>query len=144
MVNRKCFFCDIQKQDDEKQIASNAHFVARYDDYPVKKGHALVFPKKHIESFFELTDKQVVAMYELITKVCGVINTKFNPNGFNIGLNEGKAAGQSIDHLHIHLIPRYIGDVADPMNGGIRNVFAGKGNYFKDLNWKHPDRKKYY
>ena len=106
------------------------NFFSRYDDFPVSKGHALVVPKKHIESFFDLKDDNMKELYKLIKKTCEKIREKFNPNGFNIGVNEGAAAGRTIDHLHIQIIPRYVGDVENP-KGGIRWIFPEKADYTK-------------
>lgn len=92
------------------------------------KGHAEIVPKAHIISFFDLNEKEVSSMYELIIKTKELISKKFNPDGFNIGLNEGEVAGRTVSHLHIHIIPRYKGDVENP-RGGIRNIIPSKGNY---------------
>ncbi|MDD2942834.1 MAG: HIT family protein [bacterium] len=102
-------------------IAENARFKAKYDQYPVSAGHALLIPKRHISSFFELNEEEILDFFELIRSVHKIILRKYSPQGFNIGINIGNAAGQTISHLHIHLIPRYTGDVDHP-EGGVRNI----------------------
>ncbi len=124
----KCFFCDIQLSSDDKKIVENNSFFSRFDDFPISPGHSEIISKKHIESFFDLTESELSEMYDLILKTRLVIEKRFRPDGYNIGINEGKAAGQTINHLHIHLIPRYIGDVDNP-RGGVRNIIKGKGDY---------------
>ncbi|MDP6670752.1 MAG: HIT domain-containing protein, partial [archaeon] len=85
----------------------------------------------HVDSFFDLSNEEIVAAYDLLKKCKTRLNEKFKPDAFNVGLNDGKAAGQTVFHLHIHLIPRYFGDVPDPV-GGVRNVIPEKGNYLKN------------
>ncbi|NMB48665.1 HIT family protein [Candidatus Kuenenbacteria bacterium] len=123
-----CLFCDKENKEKHKIILENDLFYARWDNFPVSNGHAEVVSKKHIVSFFELNNEEVLQMYDLIIKVKEIITDKFKQDGFNIGLNEGLAAGRTIHHLHIHIIPRYEGDVKNP-RGGIRNIIPGKGNY---------------
>jgi len=113
--------------EDTQKIVENEFFIARYDDFPVNKGHALVFPKAHVASFFSLTE--IVSFYSLMQHTKQVLDAEFSPDGYNIGINEGRAAGQTIDHFHCHLIPRYKGDCADPV-GGIRQIFPEKADYF--------------
>ena len=90
-----------------------------------------IIPKKHIDSFFKLTGPELSEMHDLIVKTKLVVDEKFHPDGFTIGINEGHASGQTIDHLHIHLIPRYTGDT-DNRRGGVRNVISGRGDYTQD------------
>lgn len=123
-----CFFCDIQTDVKEEKIVETDLFFARFDNFPVVQGHAEIVSKKHVESFFELTEQELSEMYSLITKTKQIIDKKFHPDGYNIGVNEGRTAGRTIDHLHIHLIPRYVGDVENP-RGGVRNIIPGKGDY---------------
>ncbi len=127
---KECYFCEIQKEG--KFILENEAFFAIYDDFPVSKGHSLLVVKKHIKSFFELKEKELKSFYESIKKLKKILQKEFNPDAFNIGINEGKVAGRTIDHLHIHLIPRYKGDVKNPV-GGVRNITPGKGDYTKFL-----------
>jgi len=111
-------------------MLENDLFYARWDNFPVSRGHAEIVPHRHVESFFELTEEECEAMFELLKSMKEVIQVRYRPDGFNIGINEGRAAGRTIDHLHIHLIPRYVGDVENPV-GGIRNIIPGKGDYLK-------------
>jgi len=138
---QKCFFCDIQKQKDNKRIIENKDFFSRYDDFPVSNGHAEIIPKSHISSIFELSTQQISGLFELLTETKKIIEKKFNPDGFNIGVNEGESAGQSVFHLHVHLIPRYKGDVKNP-RGGIRNIFSKNADYTPEAK-KIPSRKDY-
>ena len=127
-MEKECFFCDIQNKKDDKIIIDNQSFFSRYDDFPVTPGHCEIIAKKHTVSFFDLTKEQLIDFYELLQKTRFIIDDKFRPDSYNIGINEGEAAGRTIHHLHIHLIPRYKGDVKNP-RGGVRNVIPEKGNY---------------
>ncbi|MFC1723573.1 HIT family protein [Nanoarchaeota archaeon] len=138
----KCFFCGIQKEDDNNFITSNHHFFARYDDFPISPGHCEIAPFNHIDSLFDLDDVQLLNLYYLIFNVRAIIQQRYKPDGFNIGINEGKAAGRTQDHLHIHLIPRYHGDTPNP-TGGVRNIIPDKADYLLKVK-HHPLRKKYY
>jgi diadenosine tetraphosphate (Ap4A) HIT family hydrolase len=113
----RCPFCFTE---DSRIILSNSHAFAIYDAYPVSPGHSLIIPRRHISSFFEATSEEQSAFTELLKEMQQFIQYELNPDGFNIGINIGKAAGQTIMHLHIHLIPRFLGDMPDP-----REVFAG-------------------
>ena len=124
--NHPCFFCDNKTS----IILENDLFYARWDDYPVSEGHAEIVPKKHIESLFDLDEKEIKQMFDLLKAVKEIIDKKHNPDGYNIGINEGEAAGRTIHHLHIHIIPRYSGDVLNP-RGGVRNIIPDKGDYPK-------------
>jgi diadenosine tetraphosphate (Ap4A) HIT family hydrolase len=126
----KCLFCERDNKEEHKIILENELFYSRWCNFPVSKGHAHVVPKKHIESFFELTEEEVKAMYSLIKQTKEIID-KYNPDSYNIGINNGKEAGRSIPHLHIHIIPRYKGDTLHP-EGGIKNILP-KGNYIPEL-----------
>jgi diadenosine tetraphosphate (Ap4A) HIT family hydrolase len=109
----------------------NAHALAIYDGYPVSSGHTLIIPKRHIASFFELSREEQSAMLALLAEMRQLLQTERTPDGFNIGINDGAAAGQTVMHLHIHLIPRYTGDQPDP-RGGVRWIFPDKADY-----WTH-------
>lgn len=114
-----CLFCDFDKNE---YILENELAFVIYDKFPVNKGHALVIPKRHFESFFDITNEELLKINELIKKMKDILNLNYNPDGFNIGINIGKHAGQSIFHLHVHIIPRYKDDVKkDRLKGGIRN-----------------------
>lgn len=120
-MEHKCYFCDIQGNIDGLILENDAFFSA-YDKAPVNKGHALVISKQHVLSFFHFTSEQITQLYDFIKATKTEIDRQHRPDGYNIGVNDGKAAGRSIDHVHIHLIPRYAGDVENP-RGGIRNMF---------------------
>ena len=127
-MRKKCLFCDIQKINDDKIIIQNEDFFSRYDDSPVNPGHCIIISKEHIVSFFDLTSKQLQNFFKLISQTKEIIENKFHPDGYNIGINEGEAAGRTQHHLHIHLMPRYVGDVKNP-RGGVRNVIPEKADY---------------
>jgi diadenosine tetraphosphate (Ap4A) HIT family hydrolase len=116
-----CLFC----QDDgelNKILRENKTFYVRLDNFPAADGHVEIVPKRHVVSFFELTRHEVLDAYELIAAARDEIaRLTEEPHGYTIGVNEGEAAGRTIGHLHIHLIPRRLGDVEDP-RGGIRQV----------------------
>ena len=104
-------------------IAENAHAYARNDSNALCPGHVLIVPKRHVENFFDMTDQEHAAVTALLRSAHADIKARFQPDGFNIGVNIGKAGGQNRMHVHMHLIPRYLGDVADP-SGGVRCVLA--------------------
>jgi len=104
-------------------IAENEHAYARSDSNALCPGHVLIVPKRHVENFFDMTDQEHVAVSALLRSTHADIKARFQPDGFNIGVNIGKAAGQNRMHVHVHLIPRYAGDVPDP-SGGVRRVLA--------------------
>lgn len=105
--------------------------VTFFDRYPVSEGHTLVIPKRHIETFFEATKEEVAAMMEAVRNAKTKLDKDFSPYGYNIGANNGECAGQTVPHLHFHVIPRYKGDVKNP-RGGIRWVIPDKANYWID------------
>ncbi|MFC1741406.1 HIT family protein [Nanoarchaeota archaeon] len=125
---KKCFFCDAQSLDDGQIFLETYNFYARWDDIPVTRGHCEIAPRDHIDSFFGLSASQVTEMHGLAQQVKVIIDSEFAPDGYNIGINEGEAAGRTQHHLHMHVIPRYFGDVDEP-KGGVRNIIPGKGNY---------------
>ncbi len=124
--NADCPFCNPDSQ--RELILESATAYSIFDKFPVSKGHALIIPKKHCADYFELTFKEQSACWFMLNKLKEILKTKFNPGGFNIGININESAGQTINHVHIHLIPRYIGDVIDP-EGGIRSVIPDKRTY---------------
>ncbi len=128
MKKEICLFCDRNNVKKHSIIAQNELFYARWDNFPVSKGHSEIVPKKHIESFFDLNKNDLSLLFDLIKKTKEIVVDKYNPDAFNIGINEGVAAGRTIHHLHVHLIPRYKGDVKNPI-GGVRHVIPGKGFY---------------
>ncbi len=121
-----CPFCNLS-EDRVWQRTDKA--IAFYDNYPVSPGHALVIPKRHIATLMELPEQDLQEIWTLVAQVRNLLKEKFKPQGFNIGINEGKAAGQTVPHAHIHIIPRYDGDVPDP-RGGVRWVVPAKAKYW--------------
>jgi len=113
-----CIFCNIPETE---IIAENDLALAFFDKFPVNQGHVLVVPKRHVETLFDADWQEVMAIDKLIFEVKDILQNRFNPDGFNIGVNVGQAAGQTIFHLHYHVIPRFAGDVENP-RGGIRNI----------------------
>lgn len=128
MENDYCLFCDIDNKDEHAILIENNFCYARFDNFPVSLGHIEIVPKKHVISFFDLNNDELNQMYSLLKQVKEIIQEKHNPDGYNIGINEGEEAGRSINHLHIHLIPRYKNDIENP-RGGVRNVIPEKGYY---------------
>jgi diadenosine tetraphosphate (Ap4A) HIT family hydrolase len=128
MANVECLFCDFDNSERNKIIVQDDLIYARLDNFPVSPGHVEVVPKRHVESMFELTDEEMVAIYHMLRKAKGIIDSDHHPDAYNLGLNDGRAAGRTIDHCHFHLIPRYEGDVENP-RGGIRHIIPGKGSY---------------
>ena len=106
-------------------VAQNDLAYVRYDNNSLSRGHVLVIPKRHVAGFFEMTAEEQGAVLALLNQSKAKIEAEHAPDGYNIGVNIGKAAGQSRMHVHVHLIPRYVGDVPDP-GGGIRCVLAKK------------------
>ncbi|HET8721998.1 MAG TPA: HIT family protein [Nitrospira sp.] len=123
-----CLFCRRDDPSLNHVSHENATCFARYDNFPAAEGHSEIVPKRHVESLFDLTPAEVRDAFTLILAVRDELWTRFQPPGYTIGVNEGKAAGRTIDHLHIHVIPRYFGDVPDP-RGGIRQVLP---NFFPE------------
>lgn len=121
-----CPFCNL---DASRIVLANPHAQAISDGFPISPGHTLIIPKRHVASFFELTPEEQKAMLDLLAEMRQLLLAERNPDGFNIGINDGAAAGQTIMHLHIHLIPRYAGDQPDP-RGGVRWIFADKAAYW--------------
>jgi superfamily II DNA or RNA helicase/diadenosine tetraphosphate (Ap4A) HIT family hydrolase/HKD family nuclease len=113
----------------ERWLTSNATSFAISDAFPVSPGHALVVPKRRIPTWWEATDEERIDLIRLVDVVKQRLDEELHPDGYNVGFNSGQAAGQTIEHLHLHVIPRYAGDMADP-RGGVRHVIPSMGNYF--------------
>ena len=124
-----CPFCKLSRR--VEIICETATCVAFYDGYPVSPGHALIIPKRHVANYFDLTNHEREAMNVMLQYVKRKIDERFHPDGYNIGINVNEAAGQSVFHVHMHLIPRYKGDVEKP-KGGVRGVIPSKQNYSKE------------
>jgi diadenosine tetraphosphate (Ap4A) HIT family hydrolase len=126
-MNKPCPFCTLPP---ERIIDSNDLALVIRDGYPVSPGHTLVIPKRHIGSWFEITQAEQQALLDLLAKAKAVLEAEFKPDGYNIGINDGPTAGQTVPHLHMHLIPRYKGDSEDP-RGGVRWIIPGKAKYWE-------------
>lgn len=120
-----CPFCNPSPAD---VVAANALAYARFDGFPVSPGHILIVPRRHVSSFFDATEEEWAALFDLVVRCRKILDERYRPDGWNIGVNVGSAAGQTVPHLHIHLIPRYEGDTPNP-RGGVRGVIPGKQNY---------------
>ncbi|WP_437626878.1 HIT family protein [Sorangium sp. So ce1151] len=109
-------------------VASNSLAFALRDRFPVSPGHTLVIPRRLVSTWFDATAEERAAIFEFVDAVKRQLDQELRPDGYNIGINAGEAAGQTVMHLHVHVIPRFRGDVDDP-RGGVRHVIPGKGNY---------------
>ena len=126
MDQHDCPFCRLEKN----RIRLESEFaVAFFDGFPVTTGHTLVIPKRHVASLFELNEREQAEVWKLIAEVRAMLVTELHPDGFNIGLNDGTSAGQTVMHAHVHVIPRQHGDVADP-RGGVRWIIPDKAAYW--------------
>ena len=121
-----CIFCHLPES--VRQITQNDLAIAFFDGFPVNPGHALIIPKRHVASYFDLTPDEVAAMHALLPIVKREIESLYQPDGYNIGVNIGEMAGQSVFHVHMHVIPRYKGDVEHP-KGGVRGVIPARQSY---------------
>ena len=121
-----CPFCSLSPS--REIIKSTPLAYAIFDIFPVSKGHALIIPKNHCSDYFDLTKEEQSELWSLVNSVKEIVQNKYNPDGFNIGVNINESAGQTISHVHIHLIPRHIGDVDEP-RGGVRGVIPEKRDY---------------
>lgn len=126
METNNCPFCNLAQH--VEIICESEICVAFFDGYPVSPGHALIIPKRHVASYFDLTDEERKAMNAMLLEVKQKLDERFHPDGYNIGINVGEDAGQSVFHCHMHLIPRYKGDVPNP-KGGVRGVIPNKQKY---------------
>jgi diadenosine tetraphosphate (Ap4A) HIT family hydrolase len=115
--------CELCRLDQVLLEADEAY--VRFDNNSLSRGHVLVVPRRHVASFFDMTAAEKLRVIELLDRAKAHIDAEFRPDGYNIGVNVGRAGGQSRMHVHVHLIPRYTGDVPDP-RGGIRCVLAGR------------------
>lgn len=122
-MENNCIFCN-----QEELILENELTWARYDKYPVSPGHLLIITKRHVADFFATTIEERQALNNLLEEAKKILEREYSPDGYNIGINCGEAAGQTIMHLHIHLIPRYQGDIDNP-RGGVRGVIPDKRIY---------------
>jgi diadenosine tetraphosphate (Ap4A) HIT family hydrolase len=121
-----CPFCSVEPS---RKWIENEYAIAFPDGHPVADGHMLVIPRKHVSGIYELAIEKQNAVWELVTQVREHLLTGLKPDAFKIGVNDGLAAGQTIEHAHVHIIPRRKGDVPDP-RGGIRWIIDDKANYW--------------
>lgn len=119
----KCPFCK-----HKNLIYDSTFWEAFYDEYPVSEGHTLIVPKRHVTSIFDLNPNEVLSLDIAIQTIKNKLDNEYHPDGYNIGVNVGEAAGQTVQHCHIHIIPRYEGDVVCP-RGGVRGVIPSKQFY---------------
>ena len=125
MSESGCPFCNISEKE---VVLKNDKCFAIFDKYPVSKGHMLIIPYRHFSNFFDATYDEISAMYRLIYEAKAYLDREYSPDGYNLGVNIGEAAGQTIPHMHVHLIPRYRGDIENPA-GGVRGVIPAKRIY---------------
>lgn len=123
----ECVFCELQQKNERPILARTRSFFAVKDKYPVNEGHTLVIPYRHVSRLRDLTVEEFCELRDILQTVQDEQAAQ-NAEGFNIGVNEGEVAGQTVPHLHIHVIPRYRGDVESP-RGGIRNFKAALVEY---------------
>jgi diadenosine tetraphosphate (Ap4A) HIT family hydrolase len=128
MDQHDCPFCHLETN----RIRLESEFaVAFLDGFPVTQGHTLVIPKRHVASLFELPDEEQAAVWRLVAQVRASLVAELRPDGFNVGVNDGTAAGQTVMHAHVHIIPRRQGDVAEP-RGGVRWIMPNKASYWAE------------
>ncbi len=118
-----CIFCN--KKLLESSIYSDDYVYVLNDIYPVSEGHSLIITRRHVDNYFELNTGEKKSIDKALQYLKELFDEKYSPDGYNIGTNIGKAAGEVIHHVHIHLIPRYAGDMKDP-TGGVRGVIPSK------------------
>ena len=122
-----CPFCS---PDPEAIFLEEELVLGLWDRYPVSPGHALLVPRRHVAGWFDASEPEQAALTRALEKARAAILERHQPDGFNIGINSGEAAGQTVPHLHVHLIPRYLGDSDDP-RGGVRFVRPDKAKYWE-------------
>jgi diadenosine tetraphosphate (Ap4A) HIT family hydrolase len=125
-MSTDCPFCSLPEN---RILSESDHTVTIRDGFPVTEGHTLIIPKRHVQSFFDLQSMEKVDILRALDEAKLTLDREFSPAGYNIGINDGEAAGQTIPHLHVHIIPRYEGDTEDP-RGGVRWVFPDKAKYW--------------
>ena len=125
-TEKECPFCLIEEN--REIICESKGALAIPDKFPISPGHMLIVPKQHVSDYFELSEAEQQELWQLVNRCKASLTERYRPDGFNVGINVGPTAGQTIFHVHIHLIPRYKGDVKNP-KGGIRHTIPGKGYY---------------
>ena len=124
-MSESCPFCNPSRS---SILFENEYAYVKEDAYPVSKGHLLIISKRHVKDWFSLTAAEQNAVNELLCRAKRYLDETYHPDGFNAGINCGTAAGQTIFHVHMHLIPRYAGDAENP-RGGVRGVISAKQDY---------------
>ena len=125
-TEKACPFCGPPR---DQILAECGEAMALWDTHPVSPGHVLIVPRRHVGSWFESTAREREAMLHLADEAHRLVGKQHSPDAFNLGINDGAAAGQSVPHLHLHLIPRYRGDVPDP-RGGVRWIIPNRAKYW--------------
>jgi diadenosine tetraphosphate (Ap4A) HIT family hydrolase len=125
-MSTNCPFCTLPES---RIIAANPHALVIRDGFPISPGHTLIIPRRHVGSFFDVTAEERDSLLQLLDNARHELNQEFKPDGYNIGINDGPSAGQTVPHLHIHLIPRYTGDKQDA-RGGVRWIIPEKADYW--------------
>ncbi len=124
-----CLFCRFASGQKPAEIIDRfTHCFVMKDSFPVSLGHLLIIPNEHTDNWFTASEEVQTEMMHVLTLMKQRLDKEFHPDGYNVGLNCGKAAGQTVMHLHMHLIPRYLGDIVDP-RGGVRGVIPSKQKY---------------
>lgn len=121
--NNPCLFCTPRGVTRQNHLA-----YATRDSYPVSRGHSLIIPHRHCPDFFDLSAAEMAACMELLVGERSALDDELRPDGYNVGVNVGEAGGQSVLHVHIHLIPRFAGDHPDP-RGGVRQIIPWNADY---------------
>lgn len=122
-MENQCIFCDLINKKDV--LFSNEYASCFFDNFPVSKGHILIIPNRHVRTYFDLNKNEIEAIFDLSIKVKEYIDNLYHPDGYNIGFNVEESGGQSVFHCHMHVIPRYQGDIDNP-RGGIRKILRTK------------------
>ena len=123
-----CIFCDRIRAGEV--LAQDATAVAFADAFPLTRGHTLIVPRRHEPDFLALSGDEHAAIWRLVAQVRAIVDRQHRPQGYNLGVNVGEAAGQTVGHAHLHVIPRYVGDVDEP-RGGIRWIIPDKAKYWE-------------
>lgn len=126
-MDSECPFCSWPE--DRIWLESEGAIVVP-DNYPAAEGHCLVLPRAHVKSLWELSLDDQTEVWDLVAEVRAVLVDRYSPDGFTVGVNDGLAAGQTITHAHVHVIPRHLGDVPDP-TGGLRGILPHKARYWE-------------
>ena len=126
MIDQPCPFCTLPQA---RIIDTSSYGLVVRDAFPISPGHTLIIPKRHVGSFFDLSSDEREDLMSLLGTAKANVEAEFKPDGYNIGINDGPVAGQTVPHLHVHLIPRYKGDMPDP-RGGVRWIIPDKADYW--------------